>query len=460
MYSKNHKTVYERQGVVTNIASVPQGSPGRQSVACKIIKTAVAFAIAVLAATPASGQQTYGLRECVETGLRQNYSIRIVRGEEQITKNNAIPGNAGYLPSADLSGGYNGTLNDVRTRSAADGIVEKTGGVDNQTANAGLNINWTLFDGLGIQAEYARLKELRLMGELNTRLAVENLAADISAEYYNLIRQKTRLRNLRSTLGLSRERLAAIVEERYSIGSMSRLDLQQAQVDFNADSSKVLNQLEMVHTSRTRLNELMALENVEAPIAIKDSLIYPDSLLSRNLLWESTERNNVSLLMSRKNYDISSLDLKKARSRNYPYLKLNGGYGYTGNWYGSGNTEYQQRLGFNYGLTLGINVFERHEPPPRTAQRPHTDGQPLPGRTGDRTRASRGYEQPVDGIPQQPQPVEPRKGKPGCRPGKLRHSTRTIQTRRFGRHRTARSPKQSAGGRRTPFDSRILGQNM
>ena len=195
------------------------------------------------------------------------------------------------------------------------------------------------------------------MGELNTRLAVENLAADISAEYYNLIRQKTRLRNLRSTLGLSRERLR-IVEERYSIGSMSRLDLQQAQVDFNADSSKVLNQLEMVHTSRTRLNELMALENVEAPIAIKDSLIYPDSLLSRNLLWESTERNNVSLLMSRKNYDISSLDLKKARSRNYPYLKLNGGYGYTGNWYGSGNTEYQQRLGFNYGLTLGINVFD------------------------------------------------------------------------------------------------------
>ena len=74
--------------------------------------------------------------------------------------------------------------------------------------------------------------------------------------------------------------------------------------------------------------------------------------------WESTERNNVSLLMSRKNYDISSLDLKKARSRNYPYLKLNGGYGYTGNWYGSGNTEYQQRLGFNYGLTLGINVFD------------------------------------------------------------------------------------------------------
>ena len=91
------------------------------------------------------------------------------------------------------------------------------------------------------------------MGELNTRMTIEDFVADLSSEYYNLIRQKIRLRNLRSTLELSRERLR-IVEERYYIGSMSRLDLQQAQVDFNADSSNVLNQLEQVHTSRIRLN--------------------------------------------------------------------------------------------------------------------------------------------------------------------------------------------------------------
>ena len=60
------------------------------------------------------------------------------------------------------------------------------------------------------------------MGELNTRMTIEDFVADLSSEYYNLIRQKIRLRNLRSTLELSRERLR-IVEERYYIGSMSRL---------------------------------------------------------------------------------------------------------------------------------------------------------------------------------------------------------------------------------------------
>ena len=116
-----------------------------------------------------------------------------------------------------------------------------------------------------------------------TRMTIEDFVANLSSEYYNLIRQKIRLRNLRSTLDLSKERLR-IVEERYYIGSMSRLDLQQAQVDFNSDSSKVLNQLEVVHTSRIRLNELMALNNVEEEIQIKDSLIYPNPFLDLSLI--------------------------------------------------------------------------------------------------------------------------------------------------------------------------------
>ena len=195
-----------------------------------------------------------------------------------------------------------------------------------------------LVDGLGIQATYEKLKELQNLGELNTRMTIEDFVADLSSEYYNLIRQKIRLRNLRSTLELSRERLR-IVEERYYIGSMSRLDLQQAQVDFNADSSNVLNQLEQVHTSRIRLNRLMALEDVEEQVLIKDSLITPNPFLDEVELWKSTLTSNSSLLIAKKNQVISELDYKKIKSRNYPYVKLNAGYGYTANWYEVGTTD-------------------------------------------------------------------------------------------------------------------------
>lgn len=301
-------------------------------------------------------QKVFSLKQCIETGLEQNYSIRIVRNEQQISANNATLGNAGYLPTVDMNGGFSGSVNNNRNK-LNDGTIEKTTGVNSETANLGLNVNWTVFDGFGIQAEYSRLKELERMGELNTRMTIEDFVADLSGEYYNLIRQKIRLRNLRSTLDLSRERLR-IVEERYFIGSMSRLDLQQAQVDFNADSSKVLNQLEVVHTSRIRLNQLMALDNVEAQIQIKDSLIHPNPFLDEIELWKSTLSSNTSLLIVQKNKLLSELDYKKVKSRNYPYVRLNAGYGYTANWNEVGTTDLQQRLGLNYGLTVGIDLFD------------------------------------------------------------------------------------------------------
>lgn len=312
--------------------------------------------LAVSAACSLKAQQVYSLEDCIKTGLEQNYSIRIVRNEQQISDNNAIPGNAGYLPTVDLSGGFSGSVNNNHTK-LSDGSSEKTNGVNSETADVGVNVNWTVFDGFGIQASYSKLKELQRMGALNTRLTIEDFVANLSGEYYNLIRQKIRLRNLRSTLDLSRERLR-IVEERYYIGSMSRLDLQQAQVDFNADSSNVLNQLEQVHTSRIRLNQLMALDNVEEQIWIKDTLITPNPFLDEVELWKSTLTSNSSLLIAQKNKTLTELDYKKARSRNYPYVKLKAGYGYTANWYEVGSTDLQRRLGLTYGLTVGINLFE------------------------------------------------------------------------------------------------------
>ncbi|MEY8612138.1 TolC family protein [Parabacteroides segnis] len=312
--------------------------------------------LAVSAALGVKAQEVYSLKQCIETGLERNYSIRIIRNEQLISDNNATQGNAGYLPTIDLSGGFSGTVNNNRNK-LSDGTTERENGVNSETGNIGLNVNWTVFDGFGIQAEYARLKELKKMGELDTRLTIEDFVATLSGEYYNMIRQHIRLRNLRSSLDLSRERVR-IAEERYHIGSGSRMDLQQAQVDFNADSSNVLNQLEVVHTSRIRLNELMALDNIDEQIALKDSVIRPNIFLDEIDLWQSTLASNASLLIAQKNQTLSELDYKKVKSRDYPYVKLNAGYGYTANWYEVGATDLQQRLGLNYGLTVGLNLFD------------------------------------------------------------------------------------------------------
>ena len=302
-------------------------------------------------------QQHYTLKSCLETGLEKNYSIRMVRNEEQVSKNNATIANAGYLPTLDLSAGASGNINDTETKTRATGETTKTTGVFDKTLNAGLNLNWTIFDGFKIQANYERLKELERQGETMTRMAIEDFIAELTAEYYNYIQQQIRLKNFRYAMSLSKERLR-IVEERYIVGSFSRLDLQQARVDYNADHAQYMKQQESVKTSRIRLNELMANDDMSQPITVNDSIIDLNTLLSFDELWQSTLDNNASLLKAEQGQKLASLDMKAVKSLNFPYLRLNAGYGYTLNKYEMGANSRRNNLGLNFGVTMGINLFD------------------------------------------------------------------------------------------------------
>ena len=319
-------------------------------------KTIIATIICC-AAGNLSAQQHYNLKSCLETGLEKNYSIRMVRNEEQISKNNATIANAGYLPTLDLSAGYSGNINNTETTARDTGEKTKTTGVFDKTLNAGLNLSWTIFDGFNIQAKYSRLKELEKQGETMTRIAIEDFIAELTAEYYNYIQQQIRLKNFRYAMSLSKERLR-IVEERYLVGNFSRLDLQQARVDYNADRAQYMKQQESVKSSLIRFNELMANEDMSQSITVNDSIIDLNTLPSFEELWQSTLDNNSSLLKSEQNKRLASLEMKAVKSRNYPYLRLNAGYGYTLNKYEISANSRRDNLGLNFGVTMGINLFD------------------------------------------------------------------------------------------------------
>lgn len=54
----------------------------------------------------AFSQQKMDLEECLQIGLEQNFDIRLSRNNRQITDNNATRGNAGMLPTVDLSSSF------------------------------------------------------------------------------------------------------------------------------------------------------------------------------------------------------------------------------------------------------------------------------------------------------------------------------------------------------------------
>lgn len=301
--------------------------------------------------------QTLTLHNCLEKGLENNYSLRISRNQEEVAHNNATLANAGYLPSIDLNAGYNADLANSDSKLRTTGETTEVRNSLDQSLNAGIGVSWTIFDGFKISTNYKQLKELERMGELNTRITLEDFIAGLTAEYYNFIHQKLRLANYYYAVKLSKERLR-IVEERYNIGNFSRLDYQQAKVDFNADSAQYIKQQEVVLTSRIALNEMMAIDEVYTPIETNESTIVSDTTLQFGQLWEKMLANNAALLLANRSNTLAELDYKKVISRNYPYVRLNAGYDYTFNKYDTNSYTSRSNWGGNAGVTVGFNLWD------------------------------------------------------------------------------------------------------
>jgi outer membrane protein TolC len=322
----------------------------------KTVKKTLWFVTMFAGCSLLSAQPPATLKECLEEGLENNYAVRIVRNDQQITDNNATRAAAGTLPVVGMTGGYSGQSSTAWT-TPRQGERSRENGAWDPAANVGLNATWTLFDGFRIQTEYSKLQELKALGAIRTRITIEDFVASLASEYYNYVQQHLRQENLRYAVSLSRERLR-IVEARYVIGSFSRLDLLQARVDFNADSSAYMLQTEAVLASRIRLNELMARPELTADLRVADTMIRVDRSLEWDRLHRETLSANAELLASEKNATLAELDLRSIRSRNYPYVDLNAGYGYNWNRYGSGTTRTRAQLGPRAGLTVGFTLFD------------------------------------------------------------------------------------------------------
>lgn len=302
------------------------------------------------------GQVVYSLNSCIGTGLERNFSLLVSRNSETISRNNYTLGNAGYLPYLDLTSRYSGTLNNT-TLNLVDGTKTVSSNVNNTTANAGVTLGWTIFSGFNVQTTYKKLDELKQLGALNTQLAAENMVADIVSSYYLYIQQIQTVKNLEYAVTLSKERLR-IDEERYLLGSNSKLQVLQSRVYLNADSSRLSKQTEVLRAAQIRLNELMAVEDIGTSFITQDTTIDVNPSLLYEKLLEETLINNTDLNIASKNKTVSEYDYKIIVSRSYPYLNLSTGYSYNLNTYSAGSNRNQITNGMNYGLTLGINIFD------------------------------------------------------------------------------------------------------
>ena len=305
-----------------------------------------AIILLLLAPLASMAQKTMSLDEAIMQALENNYSLKITRNDETISKNNVTL--APFLPTVTGTGRQSQTTNDTESSSAA---------ADKSRTNlytAGLTMNWRLFDGLGMFTDYSRQQEMLAMSSQRVKISVENLIMRVCSEYYNIIVQQNRMQSALTSLSLSKSRYEN-AEEKYLLGVISGLDLQQARIDLNADSSAVLTQQETVISAYIRMTNLLNAGH-EINFNINDTIILAPAIDVDSLRVRTLSFNN-QLILARQGEKISEYDLQSVRAERYPTLNFSTGYNFSRNEFPWQAGSYSQTKGLNWGFNMSWNIF-------------------------------------------------------------------------------------------------------
>lgn len=298
-------------------------------------------------------QNVLSLKDAIQITLQNNYDIKLVKNNLEISKNNATLGNSGMLPTATGNFGTGGSIqNTVQTQST--GTQRVTDGAKNSNLTYGVGLDWTIFDGFKMFANYDKFKALEKQGESNLKIQILNSITDVIATYYNIVKQQQQVMVADSSLDISNMRLK-IAQNKLKIGKGSKLDVLSATVDYNADTSNFLQQKNLLNNYKIALNNLLARDaNTSFTVDLEIDL---EATLNYNELTTQAEQLNPALQTALINKKIAELSLKQVYGNRYPKISVNGGYDFNRSQSPTGfNTRFRSN-GFSYGLTASINLF-------------------------------------------------------------------------------------------------------
>jgi outer membrane protein TolC len=299
-------------------------------------------------------QDTLSLEKAIEIALAKNFDIQIARNEALAARKANTPGNAGFLPN--LQAGLN-QQNNVNTTKQEffSGDIREGNNVKSNTLNAGVQLQWTIFDGLNMFITRQKLTELEKMGELGLRLQVENTVYSVMMLYYSAVLEQKKLEVIRQAVDISRER-KMIAVQRQLIGSGSGLEVLQASVDLNADSSALLRQQNQLLDVIIAFNEVLT-NNPETSFMVSQTITLNENLIYQDLLAKLREQNpEISLAKSKATLEM--LNVKQQRSGLMPNVAFNSGYSLQHSESELGIIKYGQNSGVYYGLTAGWTLFD------------------------------------------------------------------------------------------------------
>lgn len=320
----------------------------------KIIKNTILLVV-LLTTLNGLSQKVLTKDEALKITLENNFGIKIANNNVEVAKNNASLYNTGFLPTAAVSSGAN-YRRDNQDVTFQDGTLRSIDGAVTKSYNASLNVNYTIFDGLGRKYNYQQLKETYNLSELQAKETIENTYLQLFTSYFQIARLTENANNLSEALSISKRRFQR-AKYQYDYGQTTKLEMLNAEVDVNNDSISFIAAKQQLNNVKRGLNIILGIDkDVDYGVETEVGFV---KMMSFDELQQKTIANNAILKQNEKNIAISEFTIKINQTNYLPTLDLITAYG----WNKSENppTSFLAGAtsnGLNAGLSLSWNLFD------------------------------------------------------------------------------------------------------
>ena len=292
--------------------------------------------------------QPVQLKDAINTALKNNYEVQLLRNDVKIAGINNNIGIAGGLPFVTGAIQDRETVTSLNQKySDATRNVTRNNAAANSAA-ASVDGSFLLYNGMRVRATKKRLAELETQSERQLNSQLQNTIAAVMVAYYDVVRQQGYIKTIDQSIIVSRQRLQ-IIEVQKSVGFANNADLFQAQIDLNALVQSKESQQVTIDQSKTELLRLMNVR-LDSAVAVEDTILADKSLILDSVM--AHLQTNADIQAAQDEVRINELIEKETAAQRYPAISTIGGYNYSR----SQNAAGFSLLNQNYGPYVGVGV--------------------------------------------------------------------------------------------------------
>jgi outer membrane protein len=309
------------------------------------------YSLFLCMAFSASAQQLT-LQDAINIALKNSLDIEIARNNLQVSNINNHIGVAGGLPT--VTGNISNTeqLTSVNQK-LSNGTTINRNLAGTNILQAGVTGSQLLYNGMRVVATKHRLEEIEKQSEALLNVQVQNTMADVMLQYFDVVRQQAYTNTILQAIEAANQRLNIVVV-RKDVGLANNADLFQAQIDVNTLNQNLEQQKLVIDLAKTDLLRMLNLRP-DSLIVISDTIIVSRDLSLPSVL--ENLRNNPQVLALDQQIRINEFIEKETAAQRYPTIRANAGINFGRTQAAAGQVLYNQSLGPNIGVTVGIPIY-------------------------------------------------------------------------------------------------------